>query len=145
MKRFLLLAALVFVGVIAWRVGGRMTPDAVGVAVGVVFGVLASVLAALLVLAAVRRDEQREHREENGRGARGAGRLRAATGNYPPVVVVAPAGYPAPAAHVGQGAPGWQPSGHMALPPDGYPVPEPPRRRYHIIGEDDEWGEDWNA
>jgi hypothetical protein len=55
MRRLVGLAALVFVGFLAWQVGNRLSTDAVGMAVGLVFGVLAGVPAALLVLATDRR------------------------------------------------------------------------------------------
>ena len=54
MRRLVGLAALMFVGVLVWQVGNRLSNDAVGMFVGLVFGVLSGVPAALLVLSAGR-------------------------------------------------------------------------------------------
>jgi len=59
MRSVIGLAALVFVGVGAWRLGGMLSTDAVGMAVGMVFGVLAGLPAALLVLASGRQQGER--------------------------------------------------------------------------------------
>ena len=58
MRRLIGLAALVFVGVLAWRVGDMLSTDAIGMAVGMTLGVLAGVPTAALVLLARRRDDE---------------------------------------------------------------------------------------
>lgn len=138
MKRFFLLTVLVFVGVMAWRIGGRMSPDALGVAVGLVFGVLASVPAALLVLAAARRGDQRPERGPSPRaGRRGMGGVHPYSGEgYPPVVVVTGGGYPS------QPVPGASQGGYPALPGPGYPLEAPPPRQFHVVGEESDWLEE---
>jgi hypothetical protein len=45
------IAALIFVGILIYQLGARLSSDAVGMAVGLVFGVLAGIPSALLVLA----------------------------------------------------------------------------------------------
>jgi hypothetical protein len=129
MKRWLGLAILVFVGAAGWRVGALLSPDAVSMAIGVLFGVLAGVPTALLVMAGMRR-----RREENGADA-GQRENRALPVPYaqyaqqPPIIVVAgPQGmgqtpYP-------QGNGNWLP-------------PEPPNRRFTVVGEREELGEEW--
>jgi len=57
MRRFIGLIALVFVGIIAWRIGESLSSDAISMAVGVLFGVLAGIPTALLVLVGGRRQE----------------------------------------------------------------------------------------
>ena len=49
MKHGMGLAIVVFVGIIAWRIGGSMNSDALSMAVGVLFGILAGIPTALLV------------------------------------------------------------------------------------------------
>lgn len=61
MKNFLILVALVFVGVVGWRLSDVISRDAVIMAIGFLFGALAGVPAALLVVASQRRREQPEY------------------------------------------------------------------------------------
>ena len=53
--RYIFLAGVVFLGVVAWRVAGSLSADALGMAVGILFGMLSGMPAALLVLTADRR------------------------------------------------------------------------------------------
>lgn len=55
MRNIVALSIVAVLGALAWQIGGKLSPDALGMAVGLLFGVLASVPAALLVLAAGRR------------------------------------------------------------------------------------------
>ncbi len=57
MRNFLILVALVFVGVLAWRLSDTISRDAVVMGIGFLFGALAGVPAALLVVASQRRRE----------------------------------------------------------------------------------------
>ena len=68
MRKFFALAALIFVGVIAWRIGGMLSSDALGMAVGMVFGVMAGIPAALLVLATGRRRTEADEDGSLGEG-----------------------------------------------------------------------------
>jgi hypothetical protein len=138
-----MLALLVVLGVMTWRLGASLSSDALGMAVGVVFGVLAGIPAALLVLATnsrrrqeeYDRDERLERYERQDRYGRGADRQLPAYPYQPPVIVVAGAQAP-------QGAQPPLPQGHGP-----YFVPnqsnswEPPRteRRFRVVGERDEW------
>ena len=45
-----------FVGIAGWRIGGELSPDAMGMAIGMLFGVMAGIPTALLVLASERRE-----------------------------------------------------------------------------------------
>lgn len=103
MRRFVMLAVLVVLGVLAWQLGESLSSDALGMAVGVVFGVLAGIPAALLVLATSsrrRREEEADERAE--RYERYGGRQDRQLPAYPyqpPVIVVAggaPAQQPQP-------------------------------------------------
>ena len=50
MKRLIILMALVFMAVAGWRIGDRLSSDALGMAIGVLFGIVAGIPAALLLL-----------------------------------------------------------------------------------------------
>lgn len=102
MKRLLILAALIFIGALGWRVGSAISSDAIGIAVGVVFGVLASIPAALLMLVAGRRNERRQEWDGSGDGQRGRGGQQqrghgqSQYDGYPPVVIMTPPSMPMP-------------------------------------------------
>ena len=55
MRQYVGLAALIFVGIGAWRIAGQLSADALGMGVGVLFGVMAGVPMALMVMASGRR------------------------------------------------------------------------------------------
>lgn len=133
MRRFIMLALLVILGIMTWRLGSSLSSDALGMAVGVVFGVLAGIPAALLVLATNSRRREREDEERYERYQQRQDRQLPAYPYQPPVIVVAGAQSP-------QAGP--PPQGHGP-----YFVPnqmnswEPPRseRRYKVVGEREEW------
>lgn len=142
MKRFIGLAVLVFIGVVGWRIGERLSADALGMALGILFGVMAGIPAALMVLAANRREAGQEHGvyggSQRGRG-QPYGQLPFAP--QPPVIVMAAPS--APAQPVPQGYGGYGP---------GYPSYEQPMlsgpqtietRQFRVVGEKEEWVEDW--
>jgi len=166
MKRLLILAALIFVGALGWRVGSAMSSDAIGIAVGVVFGVLASIPAALLMLVAGRRNERRQEwgGGRDGEGQRGRGgqqqhpRGQSQHDGYAPVVIMTPPSMPVPQGQANQfagyyggqngGQIGGQVGGHlpqpnaMALPgPGGGQGPS--QRQFRVVGEEEEWVEKW--
>ena len=58
MRNILILVALVFAGVLAWRLSDTISRDAVIMGIGFLFGALAGVPAALLVVASQRRREE---------------------------------------------------------------------------------------
>ena len=92
MRRFLMLALLVILGVMTWRLGTSLSTDALGMAVGVVFGVLAGIPAALLVLAtnSRRREQEDDERSERyDRYQQRGDRQLPAYPYQPPVIVVA--------------------------------------------------------
>ncbi|MCC6169322.1 MAG: hypothetical protein IT329_19025 [Caldilineaceae bacterium] len=142
MKLFFGTAVLVFVAVAAWRVGGALSADALGMAVGVIFGVMAGLPAALLVMASGRRreterDDQSERRKQS---------LPAYYGGYPPgygqppVIVLAGNGMSAPQGYgqgYGQGYPG---QNHSALPAPRETVDV---RQFKVVGEKEEWVDEW--
>lgn len=136
MKRTVLILLAVFVGVFAWRVAERLSPDAIGMAVGMAFGVLAAVPTALLVMAAGRRREAEEvERRPDPRFPGQAG------GYQPPVIVLAAPGSPYPG---GAHPPGGYGAGAPALIDAGFygeGLPQQPERTFRVIGEDDEWVE----
>ncbi len=146
MKKVIVLTALIFIGVAGWRIGNRLSPDALGMAIGVLFGVLAGVPMALLAMAAGRR---RNDEAELGRAAPRGG-LPAPYGGYPsqaPIIVLA-GGQPM---QPGYGQPGAYPGAYGA--PAGYPphtgyaaLPGPQTiegRQFKVVGEKEEWVDEW--
>lgn len=138
MKRLFFLILLVFVGVAAWRISERLSADAIGMALGVLFGVLAGVPVALLVLASSRR------RDDGQDDARGAHR-RAVDGpphgypmQQPPVIVLAGPGYPS----MQQGSSHGAPNRMLPAPHDISQGPAM-ERRFKVVGEQEEWIEEW--
>lgn len=84
MKNFLILVALVFVGVVGWRLSDVISRDAVIMGIGFLFGALAGVPAALLVVASQRRREQPEYMPRYNDG----GGYSARPQQQPPVIVL---------------------------------------------------------
>ena len=158
MRQFVGLAALIFVGIAAWRIAGQLSADALGMAVGVLFGVMAGVPTALMVMASgrrraaeeeeapARRRQQQPHgmQQHPGFGPGGYGPGGYPQGGYapqPPVIVLA---------GPGMGQPGY-PQGY----PQGYgdpygqqrralPAPEAVDvRQFKVVGEKEEWVDEW--
>ncbi len=144
MKGFIAAAIAIFVAVAAWRIGGRLSADAVGMAVGVLFGVLAGVPVALLMLASSRRrdDGRGEFEEYDARRGRQAGYGQGGYGGYgggyfpqPPVIVVTgnqPMHNTAPA---GRAAPYALPAPYEAATVDA--------REFKVVGEREGWIDEW--
>lgn len=160
MKRWIGLAVLVFVGVAGWRIGGRLSADALSMAVGVLFGVMAGVPAALLLMAS---------------GPRRAGhdaRAEAVTEAVTDAVTGARRGHGW--AHDARAMQPWQAAGqmpHAALPqstmpqqppvivlatpqgmgaqaqgggiPAGWAPEESRARRFKVVGEQEAWLDEW--
>lgn len=146
MKQLAVLTLLVVAGLLAWLFASRLSADALGMAVGLVFGVLAGVPAALLVLAAGRRRraEDDEEGEDDMRGRYGHPQGYPHAFQPPVVVVTAP-----------QAAP-QQWAGPQTVDSVGYPVGYPVRqalpgpnvpgvngRTFKVVGEKEEWLEEW--
>lgn len=138
MKRLVFIACLVFVAVAGWRIGDRLSSDAIGLAIGVLFGIMAGIPAALMVLAANRR------RAETEELPRGYGQNRFPPNGYgayppqqPPVIVLA--GHAAPS-HL----PASQEYGQFEQPARyALPGPRPEERKFKVVGEKEEWIEEW--
>lgn len=133
MRKLLGLAALVFVGVLAWRIGGMLSTDAIGMAVGLVFGVMAGIPAALLVLATDRRRQEQD--EEEGAYDSTPYRQFPTYPQPPPVIVftapqaqpTAPGPYPA------------TPQGYLPGPSSAAWPPPRAERQFRVVGEREEW------
>jgi hypothetical protein len=159
MRQWIGLAALVFVGIAGWRIAGQLSADALGMAVGVLFGVMAGVPAALLVMASGRRRAQAEAEEADAplrrRQPQGhPGHLGYPQQGYPqqgypgynpgyaqpPVIVLAAPGMPQQGGYPGYGQdPYGAPQRMRALPP-----PETVDvRQFKVIGEKEEWVDEW--
>ena len=128
MKRVVLLVIIVVGSVAVWRLGSRLSADAVGLAVGVLLGVLASIPASLLILASSRRREEPDADERWSEP-----RQERMTPLYPPPVIVL----------AGQGAlpPAQQlpAPGHAPAPPiHGWTQPTT-ARQFKIVGEEERW------
>lgn len=161
MRQYIGLAALIFVGIAAWRIAGQLSADALGMAVGVLFGVMAGVPTALMVMASGRRRAEEEEETTKRRrqqhpqsmqqpgypGGYGAGGYSAGgygPGGYapqPPVIVLA---------GPGMGQPGY-PQGYQQGYGDPYaqqrralPAPEAVDvRQFKVVGEKEEWVDEW--
>ncbi|MFN8469922.1 MAG: hypothetical protein U0X20_30470 [Caldilineaceae bacterium] len=98
MRRFVMLALLVILGVMTWRLGTSLSSDALGMAVGVVFGVLAGIPCAAGAgdqQPAASKEDDRSERYDRYTNQRRDRQLPAYP-YQPPVIVVA--GAPAPQA-----------------------------------------------
>ena len=80
MKHTFLLIICVLVGGIGWSVGGRLSPDAMGMAIGMLFGIMAGIPTVLILLAAQKNAGEREQERRPGR------RLLTAEERRPPAV-----------------------------------------------------------
>jgi hypothetical protein len=140
MKRVALMAGLLFVSIVAFRITERLSTDAIGMGLGLLFGLVAGIPTALLVLAAVRR------REDPVDGVRGSARQQqfGYGGPYPglpqqpPVIILTGNGLPMQA----HGAPGYgqaQGGGYPLLPG---PTVQPQARNFRVFGGDDDTADD---
>jgi hypothetical protein len=154
MRQYIGLAALIFVGIAAWRIAGQLSSDAVGMAVGVLFGVMAGVPTALMVMASSRRraaeeEETTPRRRQSQQQPHGMPQHPGYYGGYgpgyapqPPVIVLA---------GPGMGQPGYGP-GYQQGYGDPYaqqrmralPAPEAVDvRQFKVVGEKEEWVDEW--
>lgn len=141
MRQTIGLAALVFVGIAAWRIGGQLSSDALGMAVGLLFGIMAGVPTALLVMSANRRREQEEEAATERRRQSAAPQPPAYYGGYgpgyaqPPVIVLTGAG--------GQ-VPGYADPYGLPRPQRSLPAPQTVDvRQFKVVGEKEEWVDEW--
>ena len=137
MKKYLFMTTAIFVGVIAWRIGERLSSDAISMGLGVIFGVMAGVPAALLVMASGRRREERAEQQ-----ARPPSPYALPAHSQAPVIVLAGNGYPM------QQPP--QPGGYAPDYPPAYgrqpALPGPAQahgRQFKVVGEKEEWVDEW--
>lgn len=126
MKQAALFAIIVIGSVAAWRLGSRLSADAVGLALGVLLGVLASIPASLLILASSRRQEA------PGDDTRWTEPPQAHAPPYQPPVIIMAGQVPPPAPQLPMPAPpvapavqGW--SGARGA------------RQFKIVGEEERW------
>lgn len=146
MKRFIGLAVLIFIGVAGWRIGERLSADALGMALGILFGVMAGIPAALMVLAANRRENMASmggYPTPRGRG-QPYGQFPYAP--QPPVIVMAAPPAPAPHMAMQQGYGQGYHNGYHEFQQPMLPGPHPQTietRQFKVVGEKEEWVEDW--
>lgn len=154
MKKFIGLLFLIFIGAAGWRIGNSLSSDAISMALGVFFGVLAGIPAALLVLAS---DRQRPTGRANyAYGSEYAQAPRHVPQTQAPVIVLNGGGnQPAlagpPRHHAGYDY-------HTYFNPDddqpqflyqqqpfaaNNPQSARPARRFKVVGEQEEWIEEW--
>lgn len=123
MRRIVLLLLLLVGSTVIWRLGERLSADALGMAIGIVLGVLAGIPASLLIVASARRREEEDEHIERVR-------TEPAQPVYQPPVIVLTGHSPAPA----RGG---------ALDSRGYvvsPWPQTPtQRRFKLVGEEERW------
>lgn len=142
MKRLFFLILLVFVGVAAWRISERLSADAIGMALGVLFGVLAGIPVALLVLASARRREgwQDEARNQGRRAPEVA--QHGYPMQQPPVIVLAGPGYPSMPQNNSYNNSHGAPNRMLPAPHDLHQG-QAMERRFKVVGEQEEWIEEW--
>lgn len=128
MKRAMLLVIIVVGSVAVWRLGSRLSADAVGLAVGVLLGVLASIPASLLILASSRR---REEPDADERWAE-ARQERMTPLYQPPVIVLAGQGALPPAQQL-------PPPTHASTPQIHSWPQTNGARQFKIVGEEERW------
>jgi hypothetical protein len=125
MRKIIVLFGVLILAFAFW-IGTRLSADAIGLAVGVVFGVLASIPASLLVIAAGRRGDRDNSRDEYNP------RQLADSPYQPPVIIWRePAQLPAPQQQ-NYVAPAYQPA----------PTRTAPARRpapFRVVGENEAW------
>lgn len=152
MRHYIGLAALIFVGIAAWRIAGQLSADALGMAVGVLFGVMAGVPTALMVMASGRR-RQAEEEEATTRRRQAAQN----TPQYPaPYGGYGPGGYPPQPPVIVLAGPGMGQPGYPQGYPQGYgdpygqqrmrALPQPEAvdvRQFKVVGEKEEWIDEW--
>ena len=134
MKKILLLATLIFVAVIAWRIGEKLSSDAISMGIGVLFGVMAGVPTALILIISSR--GRRDYDDEPTRG-HGAHPHYPQLAAKPPVIVVT-GGHGLPAQSAAQ--PGY--GGYPTQGQQGWDQPRP-ERKFKVVGEQEGWVEDW--
>ncbi len=134
MKKILLLATLIFVAVIAWRIGEKLSSDAISMGIGVLFGVMAGVPTALILIISSRGRRDYDDAPAHDRGAHPHYPQLAA---QPPVIVVTGHGLPAQSAAQ---QPGY--GGNPAQGQQGWDQPRP-ERKFKVVGEQEGWVEDW--
>lgn len=141
MKRLFILILLVFIGIGAWRISERLSADAIGMALGVLFGVMAGIPVALLVLASARRRDgwQEEGHAPNRRGGQALPQGYSMPMQQPPVIVLAAPGYPQQM----QGQGGQMPMHRMLPAPHEMAPGVSAERRFKVVGEQEEWIEEW--
>jgi hypothetical protein len=139
MKKLVISIALIFAGVVAWRIGGRLSPDALGMALGVLFGVLAGVPTAVMVLAASRRREDVRDETSLNRGGYVSPHAggSASFSPQPPVIILTGNGTPS---LTQQGYDDYGQTARYALPA---PRTTEPERAFKVVGEREEWIDEW--
>lgn len=134
MKKFLLLAILIFVAVIAWRIGEKLSSDAISMGIGVLFGVIAGVPTALILIISSRGRRDYADTPAHERSAHPHYPQLAA---QPPVIVVTGHGLPAQSAAQQPGYGGYPAQGQQ-----NWDQPRP-ERKFKVVGEQEGWVEDW--
>ena len=163
MRQFVGLAALIFVGIAAWRIAGQLRADALGMAVGVLFGVMAGVPTARMVMESSRRRATEEEETPSRRRQQHAMQPGMHTGlpqGYPQGMAQHPGyyqGYPPQPPVIVLAGPGMgQPGYPQGYPQQGYgdpygqqrmralPAPEAVDvRQFKVVGEKEEWVDEW--
>jgi hypothetical protein len=141
MKRFVIVLCLVFVAVAGWRIGDRLSSDALGMGIGVLFGIVAGIPTALLLLASSKRRAEADdlpRASTQGRFPQN-GYGYPAFPQQPPVIVLA-----------GNATPGHLPTqpGYANFDQQArYALPAPremaEERKFRVVGEKDEWIDEW--
>ncbi len=135
MKTALLLIVLVFVGVIAWQIGEKLSSDAISMGLGVLFGMLAGLPAALLVLAGGR--GRNGGRQANAQSRSEMQSYQPPYGAQPPIIVLTGQGMAPPQQSSGYG------TGQPSHAQPGWTPEHRPERHFKVVGETEEWIDEW--
>lgn len=131
MKHLLVIAFLIFGGVVAWRIGETLSSDAISMGLGIFFGMVAGIPAALMVMAAARRGQ---YVESDRYGERRAPHPYGAPAQ-PPVIVLSAPGLLPQGQHAPNGA-----QTMMELPQWSMARQE---RQFRVVGDRDEMVDEW--
>ena len=148
MKKFLALCVMVAIGVLAWKVGEKLSADSIGMAIGILFGIMAGIPTALMMMASDRRraeqaDAMRAMEKEDRRlGHQNGG------GGQPMIIIAGGAPQQLPQ-QPGWGHPqqGWDQPKMFPPPPRQQPIVDTDEvvvtgkgRQFRVVGEE---GEQW--
>lgn len=138
MRALIGLTLMVAIGFAGWQIGGSLSNDAIAMAVGVLLGVLAGIPVALLLMAGNRRRDTRDEGEPMRRRLP-PGDRHGQWAAPPPIIVVT--GMAGNGANNSAGSTQYAQPGQWPAPPAA--PGDPSARRFKVVGEREEWIDEW--